>query len=311
MRTGRFRKQQAHGIPFIAKGRLDTDKDIAKFLAIDYEILSITIEITRGGSPILFEIFGIRCQIIIFFGTHFVFNIQLGTTDACFGIIQDGFHNFFFRVGGLTNIIPFRFQLSQHGLNGIKDIEVGGGTDISFVGGKGKDRNGNFLVFLFFVFEIRPFEGTIRQQIDTIRERYRSTGGTIPTGKNDRFNGTINFRQRHLEGDLNGMETQFRGLPFFKGLKHKRDGTHVRDIQVFEDFRGLLVILRGGTTNQGKAREVDDSIDNGFAITVLKEIFDRTGIIQATTVDRDDACTTGFQFGNQRHIMGIILGIDM
>mmetsp|Transcript_3128 Transcript_3128/g.3526 ORF Transcript_3128/g.3526 Transcript_3128/m.3526 type:complete len:312 (+) Transcript_3128:975-1910(+) len=311
MRTGRFRKQQAHGIPFIAKGGLDTNKNIAKFLAIHDEILTITVEIAGCGSPILFEILGVRCQVIIFFGTHLVFNIEFRTTDACFGIIQDGFHNFFFRVGSLTNIIPFRFQLSQHRLNGIKDIEVGGRTDIPFVGGKRKDGDSNLLVLLFLVFEIRPFEGTIRQQIDTIRERYRSTGGAIPTGKNNRFNGTINFGQGDLQCDLNGMETQFGRLPFFKGLKDERDRTHVRHIQVFEDLGGLFVILRGGTTNQGKAREVDDGIDNGLAITVLKEIFHRTTIIQATTVDRYDPCTTGFQFGNQRHIMGIILGIDM
>mmetsp|Transcript_50991 Transcript_50991/g.142685 ORF Transcript_50991/g.142685 Transcript_50991/m.142685 type:complete len:105 (+) Transcript_50991:1856-2170(+) len=76
MRRSRFREEQSHGIPFITKRWLNTNKDISHYFSIDEEVFAISIEMARSRSPVLFKIFCIRTQFLILINSHAVRNIQ-------------------------------------------------------------------------------------------------------------------------------------------------------------------------------------------------------------------------------------------
>ena len=72
------------------------------------------------------------------------------------------------------------------------------------------------------------------------------------------------------------MQTKLTGLPLLEALEDEGHCAHVRDIELLEDARSLLVILTGRSTNESESRQVDHGVDDGLAETVVVVFLDRS-----------------------------------
>mmetsp|Transcript_6591 Transcript_6591/g.14018 ORF Transcript_6591/g.14018 Transcript_6591/m.14018 type:complete len:1056 (+) Transcript_6591:730-3897(+) len=311
VRTGGLGKQQSHGISLVTERRLDSNEDVSELLSVDNKVLAIGVKVSWSRAPVLFEVSGIRGEVVVFLGAHSVLYVELGGRDLGLRVIEDGFHDFFLGLRGLTNVVSLRLELLQNSLDGVKDIQVGGGSNVTLIGGEGEDGDGNLLVLLFLVLEVGPLQRAFGEKVDAIGQGDGSSGSTLTSGKDDGLNGSINLRKGNLEGDLDRMQTELTGLPLFKGLEDQGDGAQVRDVQVLENLGGLLVILRGRSSNEGESGKVDDGINNDLSVGVLEVVVDGSGVIQTTGVDRNDAGSSGFKLGDQGDVVCVVLGVDV
>mmetsp|Transcript_25951 Transcript_25951/g.55789 ORF Transcript_25951/g.55789 Transcript_25951/m.55789 type:complete len:492 (-) Transcript_25951:760-2235(-) len=311
MRTGRLSEEKTHRIPLVSEGRLHTNEDISELLSVDNKVLSIRVEVTRGRSPVLLKVLGIRSFVVVFLSAHAVSNIQLGGVDTRLRIIQDTLHDGLFSRRCFSNIITLSLELFQYSLDGVKHVKVSGSSHITLVRGEGKDGNGNLLLLILLHAKVTPLQGTIGKKVDTIGQWNRSSSGSLTSSVNDGFNSTIDLRQRNLKRNLDRMQSKLGCLPLLKGLEDKRHGAHVWNIQLLQYLGSLLVILGGGSTHQGKASKVDHSIDNCLAAGIIEVIREGTREVKSSRVDGDDTGTAALELSNQGDVMSIILGINV
>mmetsp|Transcript_5420 Transcript_5420/g.10969 ORF Transcript_5420/g.10969 Transcript_5420/m.10969 type:complete len:244 (+) Transcript_5420:726-1457(+) len=243
MRTGRLGEKKSHWVTLVSERRLDSDENIAELLSVDNKVLSIRVQVSRGRSPVLFQVSGVRSEFIVLVRAHSVCHIQLGRGNSCLGIVQDCFHDGFLGVWSVSDIISFRFQLLQNSLNRVEDIKVCGSSNVTLIWWEREDSDGNFLVLLLLSAKVGPLQSTISEKVDTVSQGNTSSGGTFTSSIDNGLNGTVNLRKRNLKCNLDGVESKLRRLPFFEGLEYKWNSAHVRNVQVFEDLGGLLVIL--------------------------------------------------------------------
>ena len=62
--------QQAHRIAFVAKGGLDTNKDIAEMATKHQQVLSIAIEVSGRLTPVLLKTGRVGREALVFFDAH-------------------------------------------------------------------------------------------------------------------------------------------------------------------------------------------------------------------------------------------------
>ena len=75
---------------------------------------------------------------------------------------------------------------------------------------------------------------------------------------------------------LNRVQSELTGLPLLEALEDEGHSAHVRDIELLEDARCLLVVLTGRSTDKGESRQVDNGVDNGLAEAVIVVFLDRS-----------------------------------
>mmetsp|Transcript_25798 Transcript_25798/g.39636 ORF Transcript_25798/g.39636 Transcript_25798/m.39636 type:complete len:462 (+) Transcript_25798:2288-3673(+) len=311
VRAGRLSKQQTHGISLVTERRLDTNENISKLFSVNNEVGSVRVQVSRGRSPVLLKVGGVRSELIVFVSAHAVGNIKFGGGNLSLGVIEDGLHDGFLVHGGITDIISVGLELLQNSLDGVKHIKVGGSSNITLVRGEGEDGDSNLLIGDRLSTKVRPLHGTVSEEVDTVSKGDTATGGTLTSGVNDGLNGTIDFRKRNLQCNLDRMESEFGSLPFFERLENKRDCAHVRTVQSLENLSGLLVILGGGTSNKGETCKVDNGVNNGTSSGIVEVFLNRSGEVKSSRVDGDNACSTALKFRDERNVVGIIFGVDV
>mmetsp|Transcript_12214 Transcript_12214/g.26548 ORF Transcript_12214/g.26548 Transcript_12214/m.26548 type:complete len:487 (+) Transcript_12214:1024-2484(+) len=107
------------------------------------------------------------------------------------------------------------------------------------------------------------------------------------------------------------MQSELTGLPLLEALEDEGHGAHVRDIELLEDARCLLVVLAGWSTNEGESRQVDNGVDDGLAETIIVVFLDRSREVKSARVDGDNPGTPALELGNQRDIVCVVLGVDV
>ena len=173
-------------------------------------------------------------------------------------------------------------KLAEDGFDRVKNVKVGGCSDVSLIGREREDSDGNLLLGILFLLESGPLQTTFGEQVDTVSERHAASGGTFTTGVDDGFDSSINFWKRDLKGNLDRMKTEFRCLPFLEGLEYERDGTHVRYIELLQNFRSLSVILGGWSTHECESSQVNNCVYDGFAIGSVEKLLDRSRVVKTT-----------------------------
>ena len=312
VRTGRLGKEQTHRITLVTERRLDANEHITELLSIHKQILAVRVEVAGSGTPVLLEVLRVRGELIVLIGIHAVGNVEVGRRDLGLGIIEDLRHDGLLAVqGGIANVVSLLLELLEHGLDGIEHIKVGGGTDIALVRGEGEDGNGNLLVLLGLVAELGPLEGTVGEEVDTVGQRDTAAGGTLTSGVDNGLDGTIDLGKRHLKGDLDGVKAELGRLPLLEALEDEGNGAHVRLVELLEDLGGLGVVLRGGSTDEGEAGQVDDGINDGLAVGIVEVLLERAREVESTGVDGNDASAAALELGDERNVVGVVLGVDV
>ena len=57
-----------------------------------------------------------------------------------------------------------------------------------------------------------PLQRPLRQELHTVRQGHGTTRGPLSPCEDDRFDGTVDLREGDLQGYLDGVQAQFRGL---------------------------------------------------------------------------------------------------
>jgi magnesium chelatase subunit H len=130
-------------------------------------------------------------EFIVFISVHAIFDIELGRIDSCLRIVKNSLHNSFLGVGSITDIVSLRLELLEHSLDRVKDVKVGGGTNITLIRGEGEDGDGNVLILLRLGTQSRPLHSTVGKKVDTVGRGNTTSGGTLTSSVNDRLDGTI------------------------------------------------------------------------------------------------------------------------
>ena len=202
MRTGRFGEQQTHGVTLVSERGLNSNEDISELLSVYNKVLSIRVQVSGCGSPVLLEVLSVRSQLVVFFGTHAVSNIELGRGNPSFRVVQDRLHDCFLIQWCISNIISLRLHLSQDSLDGIKHIEVCGSSYVTLIRGEREDGNCNLLVLCRLGSKGGPLHCAVCQQIYTVGKRNTASGSTFTSSKDNGLNCSINFREGYLQGNL-------------------------------------------------------------------------------------------------------------
>mmetsp|Transcript_11276 Transcript_11276/g.23077 ORF Transcript_11276/g.23077 Transcript_11276/m.23077 type:complete len:232 (-) Transcript_11276:1381-2076(-) len=210
VRTGRLGEKETHRITFVSEGWLNTNENVSEFLSVHKQVLTVRIQVSGSRTPVLFKIGSIRGQFIVLIRSHAVSNVEVGGRNLGFRIVHDSGHDGFLFKRSITDIVTLRLELLEDGLDGIKDIQVSGSTDITLIRRKGEDCDGNLLVCLGLGAQVGPLHGTVRKKVDAVGKRDTASSSTFTSSVNDGFDGTVNFGQRHLQSNLDRMETKFR-----------------------------------------------------------------------------------------------------
>ena len=86
---GGFAKEQAHGVAFITKGGLYAYKDVSILLTVNEQVLSIRVQMSGGGSPLLDNAIDIGSIGFIFGNRHLIGNIQFRAANHGFRVVQN------------------------------------------------------------------------------------------------------------------------------------------------------------------------------------------------------------------------------
>ena len=92
-------------------------------------------------------------------------------------------------------------------MDGAEDIEIGRRSNIALVRRKAEHGDRQLLLIARFDSQRRPADGTLSDRVHTILKRVSLTGGVVTAGEHDRFNRSIQFRNRDLQGHLHGVKT--------------------------------------------------------------------------------------------------------
>jgi len=182
---------------------LHTNEDIAKLLPINDEILTVGIEISWRGSPVLLQVLDVWREVVVLIGAHAVRDVQLRGVDPCLGVVQDALHDGLLRIRRVANVKPLLLELLQHRLDGVEDIKVRHRANIALVWGEGEDRYCDLIVSVLLDPQVGPLQQPIDQEVDAA-----PSGGALVDSVNDRLDGPVNLRQRHLRCHLDGMQPE-------------------------------------------------------------------------------------------------------
>mmetsp|Transcript_2297 Transcript_2297/g.5224 ORF Transcript_2297/g.5224 Transcript_2297/m.5224 type:complete len:337 (-) Transcript_2297:1170-2180(-) len=311
MGTCRLREEKTHGISLVSERGLHSDEDISKLLSVNNEVLSIRVEVPRCRSPVLLQVLGVGSELVVFIGTHTVGDVKLRRADSGLRIIQHRLHDSLLIIGSISNIVSLLLQLLENSFDGVKDVKVSSGSDVTLVRGERENGDGNLLLLVLLGAQVGPLHRTVGKQVDTVGERNTTSSGTFTSSVNDGLNGTVNLGQGDLECNLDRMQTKLGCLPLLEGLEHKWHSAHVRHIQLLQDRCGLLVILGGRSSNKSESSKVDDRIDDGLSVGAVEVILYRSRKVKPSRVDGHNASTTALQLRDQGDVVGVILGVDV
>mmetsp|Transcript_32068 Transcript_32068/g.81682 ORF Transcript_32068/g.81682 Transcript_32068/m.81682 type:complete len:265 (+) Transcript_32068:361-1155(+) len=260
MGRGRLGEEKAHRVTLVAERRLHADEDVAEALPVDQKVLTVRVELTRGGAPVLDKLFRIGAHLAVLVDRHAVLYIEVGGAYASLLVVEDRIHETIGRIGEVAEVVALALQLLADGVDRPEDVEVGGGANVALVGRKGEDRDGQAFVFVGLDAQVGPLEGAVRDKIDAVGKGHGAARHTVTPAIDDRLNGAVDLWERDLQSDLDGVQAKFRALPLLERLKHEGDGANIGPVEGSECLHGLVMVLRGGPANKGKAREVDDGV---------------------------------------------------
>mmetsp|Transcript_74674 Transcript_74674/g.164876 ORF Transcript_74674/g.164876 Transcript_74674/m.164876 type:complete len:683 (+) Transcript_74674:2564-4612(+) len=311
MRRCALGKQQPHGIALIAEGGLHTQEDVAKLLAVDQEVLAIGVQLARWRSPVLMQVFRERAQLLVLIHTHAVFHIQFGHRHGSLWVFQDGLLQAFDRVRDILHGVALLFQLLHDCIDAPKDIQISSGAHIALVRGELEHANAQLLFSVGLATQVGPVHRTCGQAADTVLHRDGASTGAIAPREDQRFDGAVDLRQRHLQCHLHRVESQLAVLPLGEGLEDQWHTHHVGTVQLHQNLFGLLGVLRGRSAHQREARQIHQSIHNALAVGAGQVLLHGNREIQATGVGAGHTGTATLQLLDHAHVMAIILGGDV
>ena len=201
-------EQQSHGIAFVAKGRLDTDKDVTKLLAVHKHVLAVGVQIPRRQAPIFVEFRFVVAQLLVLSHRHSVFGVQVRRLELRFLVVQDRIDQVHFVVRAVTDVVTSLLQVLQDSEDGTKDVQVPAGTGVPFVGGKRKHGDGQVLLRVLLASPRGPLDGSVRNLRRAIFQSVGFTRLGVSAGKDDRFQTTVQLRKRDLQRDLHEVQTK-------------------------------------------------------------------------------------------------------
>ncbi len=94
-----------------------------------------------GSTPLLDNVFNIGSVGFVFTDGHFVSDIQFGTADHCFGIMQDFCHHVMGSLGQICDVVAIIAQGFCNFVNGGEYIQISSRADVALVRWKTEDCN--------------------------------------------------------------------------------------------------------------------------------------------------------------------------
>ena len=186
-----FAKQQTHRIAFITKGWLHTDKEIPILLTVNQQVLSIGIQMSRGGSPLFDNAIDVGSICFIFRHRHLVSNVEFGTADHRFSVMQDILHHVVGCLGQALDIIAIVTKGFCDFMNGRENIQISSRANIALIRRETEDRDREFLLMTRLTAEVSPFDGTVGDGFKAIADRVRSSRHAIASRKHNRIKSAI------------------------------------------------------------------------------------------------------------------------
>mmetsp|Transcript_13345 Transcript_13345/g.28290 ORF Transcript_13345/g.28290 Transcript_13345/m.28290 type:complete len:220 (+) Transcript_13345:1037-1696(+) len=193
VRTGGLGEEKTHGISLVPERGLHSNENVSELLSVDNEVLPIRVEVSGGGSPVLFQVLGVRSELVVLIGIHAVRDVKLGRVDTGLGVVENRFHDGLLLGGSITDIISLGLKLLEYGLDRVEDIEVGGSSNIALVRGEGEDGDGNLLIGVLLGSQAGPLHGTVGEKVDTVGKGNATSGGTLTSSVDDGFDGSVDL----------------------------------------------------------------------------------------------------------------------
>mmetsp|Transcript_15139 Transcript_15139/g.43048 ORF Transcript_15139/g.43048 Transcript_15139/m.43048 type:complete len:671 (-) Transcript_15139:57-2069(-) len=313
MRAGRLREQQTHGVALVSERRLHADEDVAKLPSVDKELLTVGVELSGWGSPVLLEGLGVRAEPLVLLDGHLVGDVEVIGVEPLLLIVEDRHDQLLLAGGEVTDVVSILLQVRQHLEDGSEHVQVRSGSDITLVRREREDGDGQLLLGILLLGKRGPLDGPGAEGVDAIRQRVRLSSVGVASGEDDRLNGTIKLRKRNLQGDLNRVDTELAVQPLLGGLEHERQRAHVRHVELLERLDSLGRILTGGTADQGESSQGQDGVDvrPSSSQRVVEVLLDRQREVERTGEHRDDLGTTGLELGHDTGVMALVSGHQM
>mmetsp|Transcript_5652 Transcript_5652/g.13464 ORF Transcript_5652/g.13464 Transcript_5652/m.13464 type:complete len:248 (-) Transcript_5652:1582-2325(-) len=219
---GALGEEQTHRIALVAEGRLHADEDITELLAEHQHVLPVRVQIARCLAPGLLEVSVVRGELLVLVDGHAVGDIERWRVVLGLLVVEDGIHEGLRALGDLAHVVPVFLEITQHLLDGSKDVEVGSRADVALVGGKREHRDSKLLVFILLPPKRGPLEQPLGQEVDAVTHGHVPAREPLPAREDDGLNGAVDLGQGHLQGDLHWVEAQLGLLPLLKGLEDQR-----------------------------------------------------------------------------------------
>mmetsp|Transcript_11005 Transcript_11005/g.26903 ORF Transcript_11005/g.26903 Transcript_11005/m.26903 type:complete len:312 (+) Transcript_11005:2848-3783(+) len=207
----------------------------------------------------------------------------------------------------VTDIIPVLLQPLEHAKDGAKDVQVGGGPDVTLVGGEGEDGDGELLVDVLFLAERGPLDGAAGDLRRAVLQSVGLASLGVAPGEDDGLEAAVQLGESHLERHLHGVQAQGGVLPLLGGLEGQRHRDHVRHVELLQRVDRLRVVLASRATHEGEPGERQHGVDvrvlgNG----VEKVLLDRDREVEAAGEDGDDLGAAGLELHHHASVVSIV-----
>ena len=176
MRTGRLGEEETHGVTLVSERRLHPDEDVAKLPSVDQELLSVGVELSWRGSPVLLEGLGVRAEPLVLLDRHLVGDVQVVGVEPLLLVVENR-HDQILLVGGeVADVVPILLQVCQHLEDGSEHVQVRGGSNVTLVWREREDGDGQLLLSVLLLGKTGPLDGPSAERVDAIRQRVRLSG---------------------------------------------------------------------------------------------------------------------------------------
>mmetsp|Transcript_24189 Transcript_24189/g.29329 ORF Transcript_24189/g.29329 Transcript_24189/m.29329 type:complete len:564 (+) Transcript_24189:2602-4293(+) len=249
----------------------------------------------------------VRAELFVLLDWHLVLDVHVRRVELRLLVLENRVDEVLFLLGEFTDIVSLPLHHCEHLPDGAKDIEVCSCSDISLVRREGEHCDGQLLLSVLLPAEVSPLDGTFSHRLYLVVQRVRLSSSSVAAREDDGIHTTIQLRERHLECHLDWVKTKGGVLPLLSCLEHKRHGHHVGHIQLLQGLNSLRVVLAGGASNQSKASEGDNGVDEGqLGEGVVEVLLNRAGEVQTTGEDGDNLSTLGLKRHDNGRVVAFV-----
>mmetsp|Transcript_64887 Transcript_64887/g.107630 ORF Transcript_64887/g.107630 Transcript_64887/m.107630 type:complete len:271 (+) Transcript_64887:2407-3219(+) len=249
VRAGRLREQQTHGITLVTESGLNTHEEVTELLPVHQHVLAISVQVSWWWSPALMQPILVWGELLVLRQWHAVSHVQLGAGILGFTVVHNHLKHLAGRFRQTVNGVALPLHLLGQLEQTAKHIQVRSRTNVALIWRETEDGDGQLLILLGGGAELGPLHHTANDGLSAVLQSVGLTGVAVTSRHDHGLNGTVQLRNGDLKCNLHRVQTQGRLLPLLSCLENKRQGHHVRAVQLGQGLDGLGVVLTGGASN--------------------------------------------------------------